>query len=45
MNDNFEIFLEQVKIYQEIERRRKIRLYGLTFGVFFVILTILFLLF
>jgi hypothetical protein len=32
--DNFELFLEQVKIYQEIEKRRKKRLYALTFGVF-----------
>ena len=41
MNDNFEIFLEQVKIYQEIERRRKFKVYALTFGVFsFIMLTL-----
>lgn len=43
--DNFDLFLEQVKIYQEIERHRKNRLYALTFGVFFVIIGILYFIF
>lgn len=36
--DNFELFLEQVKIYQEIEKHRKRRFYALLCGAFFVIL-------
>lgn len=38
--DNFELFLEQVKIYREIEKRRKNRLYALTFGVLSFILIV-----
>ena len=40
--DNFELFLDQVKILQEIERRRKIKVFALTFGFFSCILLILY---
>lgn len=43
--DNFELFLDQVKILEEIEKRRRRRFYALTAAFFIAILGILYVIF
>jgi hypothetical protein len=42
MNDNFEFFLDQVKLYHEIENRRRKRFYALTAAFFIGIMCLLY---
>lgn len=41
--DNFDLFLEQVKIYQEIEKRQRRRKYLFFVGVFLLVIGLIYL--